>query len=163
MPMLPDSVLNQAEEVITKYRLKARKITLAESCTGGLVASSLTFCAGASDVFERGYVTYSNESKMEMLGVPRDLIREHGAVSEECAQAMATGARTQARADVGLSITGIAGPGGGSEKKPVGLVYIGIATQRDVSVQRFLFEGGRKDVRRQAVMEALDMLLKLSF
>jgi PncC family amidohydrolase len=158
--MLPDDVLKQAEKVITAYRLKARKVALAESCTGGLVSASLTHVAGASDVFERGFVTYSNEAKMELLGVPQKIILEHGAVSNECAEAMAKGARTKARADIGLAITGIAGPGGGSEKKPVGLVYIALADQKSAEARKFNFKGGRQDIRHAAVAEALDWLLE---
>jgi nicotinamide-nucleotide amidase len=158
--MLPDDVLQQAEAVITLYRARARKIALAESCTGGLVSAALTHCAGASDVFERGYVTYSNEGKMEILGVPQKIIRTHGAVSEECAVFMAKGAQRIARADIGLSVTGIAGPGGGSEKKPIGLVFIGLADQRNAEAQKFNFKGGRQDIRHQAVAQALAWLLE---
>jgi PncC family amidohydrolase len=156
--MLTDEILNQAKEVVALYRLKNRKLALAESCTGGLVSAALTYVAGASDVYERGFVTYANEAKMEELGVPPALLRTHGAVSEECALAMAKGAQRIARSDVGLSVTGIAGPGGGSEHKPVGLVYIGLATPRLAETRRFNFKGDRKDIRRDTVKEALAWL-----
>src|SRR5688572_11598780 len=138
--MLNDEILNQAKEVVELYRQKRRKLALAESCTGGLVSAAITYTAGASDVFERGFVTYANEAKMEELGVPPDVFRgpdAPGAVSEECATFMAQGAQRIARADIGLSVTGIAGPGGGSEHKPVGLVYIGLATPKQALTRKF--------------------------
>ncbi|HVY11930.1 MAG TPA: CinA family protein [Alphaproteobacteria bacterium] len=156
--MLPDSALELATEVVRLFQVKSRKMAFAESCSGGLLAAAITYVSGASDVFERGFVTYANEAKHEELKVPSALIRQHGAVSKEVAEAMAKGVRQVARADVGVSITGIAGPTGGSEHKPVGLVYIGIATAKSCEVKRFNFPGGRKDVRGQTVMEALKML-----
>lgn len=156
--MLPDEILKQAEQVVELYRLKNRKLSLAESCTGGLVAAAITSIPGVSNIFERGFVTYANEAKMEMLGVPQDILREHGAVSEECAKAMAEGAKRVARADVGLSITGIAGPDGGTKEKPVGLVYIALATQKKTEAKHFLFEGDRTEIRRQSAVKALSWL-----
>jgi nicotinamide-nucleotide amidase len=156
--MLSDDILEQAKEIVALYRVKARKLTTAESCTGGLVSAAITYVGGASDVFERSFVTYSNEAKIEMLGIAPALLREHGAVSEENARAMAEAARRIARADVGLSVTGIAGPGGGTEKKPVGLVYIGLATQQGSAVRKFNFKGDRKDIRQDTVREALAWL-----
>jgi nicotinamide-nucleotide amidase len=138
------------------YRQSGLKIATAESCTGGLVAASLTAVAGSSDVFERGWVTYSNEAKSESLGVPPDLIADKGAVSLEVAEAMARGALRRSQADVAVSLTGIAGPGGGSAEKPVGLVYIGLARKDGWSqVERCLFAGDRDAVRAQSVARAL--------
>ncbi|MBI3420043.1 MAG: CinA family protein [Proteobacteria bacterium] len=158
--MLPNDVLKQAAQVVALYKIKGRKLALAESCTGGLVAAAITSVSGASDMFERGFVTYANEAKSEEIGVPPALLRAHGAVSEECALAMAKGARSKARADVGLSITGVAGPTGGSDKKPVGLVYIGMACPKGSGVKKFNFKGDRASIRHQAVAEALAWLLE---
>lgn len=140
--------------------LVARRLSLAlaESCTGGLLAARLTAVPGASDFFERGMVTYSNRSKLELLGVPETLLREHGAVSEPVARAMAAGALRAASADVGVGITGIAGPSGGSPEKPVGLVYIALAGALGDVAHRRLFPGDRERVRQQAVQVALEML-----
>ena len=138
------------------YRKKGLKIATAESCTGGLVAASLTAVAGSSDVFERGWVTYSNQAKSESLGVSPALIAEKGAVSEEVAEAMARGALRRAQSDVAVSITGIAGPGGGSDAKPVGLVFIGLARKDGWSqVERCVFPGNRDSVRAHSVSRAL--------
>jgi nicotinamide-nucleotide amidase len=138
------------------YRQNGLKIATAESCTGGLIAATLTAIPGSSDVFERGWVTYSNAAKSENLGVPPDLIAEKGAVSSEVAEAMARGVLRRAQADVAVSVTGIAGPGGGSAEKPVGLVYIGLARKDGWSqVERCEFPGTRDDVRRHAVARAL--------
>ena len=137
-----------------------RKLTIAtaESCTGGLVTKRLTDIAGSSAYMERGVVTYSNKSKEELLSVPTELLNEHGAVSRETAQAMAEGIRWNAKTDLGLSITGIAGPGGGTPSKPVGLVYIGLATPDGVSVKSFNFPGDRAAVRFASSQKALDMV-----
>nr|WP_298684645.1 nicotinamide-nucleotide amidohydrolase family protein [uncultured Dongia sp.] len=138
------------------YRQKGLKIATAESCTGGLVAASLTAVAGSSDVFERGWVTYSNQAKSESLGVPPEIIVDKGAVSTEVAEAMARGALRRSQADVAVSITGVAGPGGGSAEKPVGLVFIGLARKDGWSqVERCLFSGDRDGVRAQSVTRAL--------
>jgi len=134
------------------------RLALAESCTGGLLASRLTAVPGASDFFERGFITYSNRSKQQLLGVPEELLREHGAVSEAVARAMAEGARRQAGADVAVGITGIAGPSGGSPDKPVGLVYIALAGRLGDLVRRGQFPGDRERIRQQAVQVALEML-----
>ena len=138
------------------YRRNGLRIATAESCTGGLMAAALTTIAGSSDVFERGWVTYSNQAKSESLGVPPDLIAEKGAVSPEVAEAMARGALSRSQADVAVSITGVAGPGGGSAEKPIGLVFIGIARRDGWSqVERCLFPGDRGGVRAQSVTRAL--------
>lgn len=143
-------------------RLKAHdfKIVTVESCTGGLLTACLTNVAGSSAYVDRGFVTYSNDSKIEMVGVPAALIDEHGAVSGEVAEAMAQGALKVSAAQIAVSITGIAGPGGGSETKPVGLVYIGMATWEAAKNFQYNFEGSREDVRRQSVEAALALLIK---
>jgi nicotinamide-nucleotide amidase len=140
--------------------LKERGLTvaLAESCTGGLLASRLTDVPGVSAVLERAFVTYANRAKVEELGVGEDLLEEHGAVSGEVAAAMAAGAMAAARADVGVGITGIAGPEGGTAEKPVGLVYVAISGAAGTRVRRNLFPGGRARVRHQATQVALEML-----
>jgi nicotinamide-nucleotide amidase len=140
-------------------RARGWKIVAAESCTGGLIAAACTAIAGSSDWFERGFVTYSNEAKIEMLAVPSDTIAAHGAVSAQTTAAMARGAVRRAPADVAVSITGIAGPGGGSPQKPVGLVYLGVA-RRDGAcrVVRRVFPGVRSEIREAALVEALQML-----
>ncbi len=148
--------------MISGFRDKGLKIATAESCTGGLIAARLTEIPGSSDIFERGFVTYSNQAKTELLGVPAPLIAEHGAVSEEVALAMARGALAQSPADVAIATTGIAGPGGGTAEKPVGLVYIAAARGGGGEyVQRHIFEGDRDSVRLASVKAALALALRL--
>jgi nicotinamide-nucleotide amidase len=155
----------QALSIRVLEACRARKWTLAtaESCTGGLVAGALTEIAGSSDVVDRGFVTYSNPAKMAMLGVPEATLAAHGAVSRPTAEAMAQGALARAGVDLTVSITGIAGPGGGSADKPVGLVHFAAAT-RDRLIHREKRYGdiGRSEVRRLSVIEALSMLLELA-
>ncbi|HET8883378.1 MAG TPA: CinA family protein [Solimonas sp.] len=135
-------------------------LATAESCTGGLIAKQITDLAGSSGWFERGLVTYSNLAKMEMLAVPDAVIARHGAVSGECAAAMARGILRACPVDWGLAVTGIAGPGGGSEDKPVGTVWIAWIRRGDgPQAHRFFFEGSRENVRRQAAQSALEGLL----
>ena len=145
---------------------RARQWTLAtaESCTGGLVAGALTEIAGSSDVVDRGFVTYSNAAKMAMLGVPEALLAAHGAVSRPTAEAMAQGALARAGVDLTVSITGIAGPGGGSADKPVGLVHFAAAAKGGRMIHREKRYGdiGRSEVRRLSMLEALHMLLELA-
>ena len=131
---------------------------MAESCTGGLLAARLTDVPGSSAYFERGFVTYSNASKQELLGVPCELIAEKGAVDEEVARAMAEGARRQAGASIGVGITGIAGPDGGTPEKPVGLVWLAISGSAGDRTRRAQFPGGRERVRFQASQAALEMI-----
>lgn len=138
-------------------RSRGWRVALAESCTGGLATSRLTDVAGSSDYVERGVIAYSNEAKVELLGVPDALIREHGAVSEPVAAAMAAGIRDRARVDVGIGITGIAGPGGGSEAKPVGTVCIAVAGA-ETRVRTFRFPGGREMVKSMSANWAIDLL-----
>jgi len=156
--MFSDEYRYKAFEVLGICRAKGFTLATAESCTGGLIAALLTEIPGSSDVFERGFVTYSNLSKTELLGVPLDLLQTHGAVSHEVAEAMARGALKKSRADIAVSVTGIAGPGGATRDKPVGLVYIAIATRRETTVERNYFYGSRSDVREQALGTALKML-----
>ena len=158
--MFDISLCERAAALIAAYRRRGWKIALAESCTGGLVAGLLTEIAGASDVLERGFVVYSNDSKHELLGVPATTLAEFGAVSEPCALAMALGALRFSRADVSVSVTGIAGPGGGSETKPVGLVYFAAAGPGDrvVAVERRFGDLGRANVRIASLEQALKLL-----
>lgn len=132
----------------------------AESCTGGMIAAALTEIAGSSSVVDRGFVTYSNEAKAEMLGVPMPLIDAHGAVSKPVALAMVEGALAKSRATLAVAVTGIAGPGGGSAEKPVGTVHLAVCRKgRLPRHELHLFQGDRKDVRRQTVQRALELLL----
>lgn len=160
--MSPASFAALAEAVLARHRRAGRKVATAESCTGGMIAAALTEIAGSSDVFERGFVVYSNEAKTELLGVPAELVARHGAVSAEVAAAMATGALSRSRADVALSVTGVAGPGGGSAAKPVGLVFLAAARRGGApQVERHLFEGDRAAVRAASTRRGLEMLLAL--
>ncbi|MBU3638438.1 CinA family protein [Polynucleobacter sp. AP-RePozz3-80-G7] len=136
-------------------------VSLAESCTGGLVSATLTELAGSSAWFERGYITYSNEAKTECLDVPARLIESHGAVSEPVAKAMAEGARINSGSNVAISITGIAGPSGGTTEKPVGTVCFGWATENQTFTKTVHFDGDRQAVRRQATEFALTELIAL--
>jgi len=148
-----------AERLLDDYRRAGLRLATAESCTGGLVAACLTEIAGASHVVERGFVTYSNESKTELLGVPAELLRRHGAVSPETAGAMAEGALARSRADVAVAVTGIAGPGGATPGKPVGLVFLAAARKdATTTVERHVFAGDRRAVRLAAVAAALALL-----
>lgn len=143
-------------------RLKAKKqtLSLAESCTGGLVATMLTDIPGTSAFFKEGWVTYSNEAKMKQLGVPQEVLDAHGAVSEETARFMAQGARREANTDWAISITGIAGPDGGTPEKPVGLVYVAVAGADGTTVKQFHFHGDRQQIRIRSAKNALYSLLK---
>ncbi len=148
-----------AEAVLAACRAAGLRVATAESCTGGLVAAALTEIAGSSDVFERGFVTYSNAAKHEMLGVDAALIAAHGAVSEPVARAMAAGALSHAPADLAVAVTGIAGPGGGSAAKPVGLVWFGAARRgAEARAERHVFPGDRAAVRHAATLRALALL-----
>lgn len=135
-------------------------LVTAESCTGGLVAAAITDISGSSHWFERGFVTYSNQAKTEMIGVPAELIDKHGAVSEPVARAMAEGALLNSRAQISLSITGVAGPGGGTADKPVGLVCFGWSDRVTTVVETKHFKGDRTQVRSQAAQHALRGVLE---
>lgn len=147
------------EETIGKMLIE-RKLTLssAESCTGGLIASTLISYSGISEVFMEGAVTYSNMAKIRRLGVKKDTLDNYGAVSEQVAIEMAKGIANTSETDIGISTTGIAGPGGGTLEKPVGLVYIGICIKGKVYARKYLFDGDRAEVRNKATMCALDMI-----
>lgn len=160
--MIDQDINALAMRVLEACKARGLMLATAESCTGGLVAGALTAIAGSSAVVERGFVTYSNEAKAEMLGVPMALITVHGAVSQPVAEAMAAGALARSRAQISVSVTGVAGPGGGSASKPVGLVHFG--AQRAGGTPRHLERRygdlGREDIRRAAVLDALTLLLE---
>ncbi len=157
--MFDPNTLVLAENVLAACRRRGWRVATAESCTGGLVAAALTAIAGASDVVERGLVTYSNAAKMELLGVPAETIVAHGAVSAETAAAMAQGAVARAGVNLAVSVTGVAGPGGGTPQKPAGLVYLGIARKDGTTrVERRIFPGDRTAVRAAALRLALEIL-----
>ncbi|MEE9257018.1 MAG: CinA family protein [bacterium] len=137
---------------------KKWRLTTAESCTGGLIGHRITNVAGSSNYYERGFITYSNEAKREILGVPEKVLIDHGAVSDPCARAMAEGARRAAGAEAGLAVTGIAGPGGGTPEKPVGTVFMAVSLPSGTRSGRFLFEGGRIEVKERTSEAALEML-----
>lgn len=162
--LLPKELVTLAERVIAENVAAGRRIALAESCTGGLVTAALSEVPGSSAVLDRGYVTYSNEAKHEMLGVAPDIMDTFGAVSIAVAWAMARGAIERSRADIVVAITGVAGPGGGSEQKPVGTVVFARAVRGGVpedyhSELRHFEQGSRADVRLQAALVALELLL----
>ena len=143
------------QQLAAKLTEKGWMLATAESCTGGMIAAACTDLAGSSQWFDRGFVTYSNEAKTEMLGVPAELIAKHGAVSEEVVRAMAEGAIRHSRAQVSIAVTGIAGPGGGSEEKPVGTVWVGWGVNSFIHTQRMQFAGKRPAVRTATVIHAL--------
>jgi nicotinamide-nucleotide amidase len=154
----------KAAHVLKVFRARGLKLATAESCTGGLVAGALTEIAGSSDVVDRGFVTYSNAAKEAMLGVPAATLKRFGAVSAETAAAMAAGALEHSEADITVAITGIAGPGGGSKQKPVGLVHFAAASRdgRRLALQRSFGKIGRRRVRERSVAEALALLEALA-
>ena len=161
--VLGDYLFSRRDETLAQVvgeRLRFRHETLAtaESCTGGLLAGRITETPGSSAYFREGLVTYANEAKMARLGVPASLLEAHGAVSEEVACAMASGVRQLAGTTYGIGITGIAGPDGGSEEKPVGLVYLALAEEHAVTARRFVFPGDRSFIRTLSVNSALDLL-----
>ncbi|MBV8121432.1 MAG: CinA family protein [Alphaproteobacteria bacterium] len=157
--MFEAETLTLAQSVLDACRARGWHLATAESCTGGLVAGALTAIAGSSDVVERGFVTYSNEAKSQLLGVPHETIAANGAVSAETAAAMAQGAVARAPVDLAISVTGVVGPGGGSAAKPVGLVIFGVARRdRSYRTERHVFAGDRTAVRQAAVRVALQLL-----
>jgi nicotinamide-nucleotide amidase len=152
-----------AARVLDLCRARSLKIATAESCTGGLVAAALTAIPGSSDVVERGFVTYSDAAKQAMVDVPAAVLAAHGAVSRHTAEAMARGALARSGADLAVAVTGIAGPGGGSAEKPVGLVHFAAARgDRTVHCEKRFGDIGRADVRRRSVVEALGLLAQLA-
>jgi nicotinamide-nucleotide amidase len=157
---IDEALVGKAAALLEACRLRGETIVTAESCTGGLVAATLTAVPGSSDVFERGFVTYANAAKSEMLHVPYWLIERHGAVSEDVARAMAGGALTHSQASLAVAVTGIAGPDGGTPDKPVGLVYFA-ALRRDSPIidEKVLFgDLGRAEIRRRSVETAIALL-----
>jgi nicotinamide-nucleotide amidase len=158
------SLAEQAAALLALCRSGALRIVTAESCTGGLIAATLTDVAGSSDVFERGFVTYSNAAKQAMLGVPAETLRDFGAVSRETAEAMVAGALAHSPADLAVSITGIAGPGGATPGKPVGLVHLAAAARHGRARHHECQFGdiGRTGVRQASVAQALTMLYELA-
>lgn len=160
MSLFPNDVTNLSESLLAACRSRGLKIATAESCTGGLIAAALTEIAGSSDVVDRGFVTYSNAAKMAMLGVADATLAAHGAASKDTALEMARGALAHSLADLAVAVTGIAGPGGGSPEKPVGLVHIAVATGDLAQHAECRFgDIGREEVRMETVRTALRMLL----
>jgi nicotinamide-nucleotide amidase len=158
--MYADALTRKAGQLLASCRDKGITIAAAESCTGGLLCGLLTEIPGSSAVFERGYVTYSNQAKIESLGVAKTLIEKHGAVSSEVALAMAKGTLRHSTATLAVAITGIAGPPSGDpSEKPVGLVYIAVATPKSASCEKYSFIGDRTGIRLQSVDKALDMMI----
>ena len=161
--MFSPALLSLAEAVLGDARAKGLRIATAESCTGGLIAGLLTEIPGSSDVVERGFVTYSNQAKEEMLGVPGELLVAHGAVSEAVARAMAEGVLKHSRAQIAVAVTGIAGPGGGTAQKPVGLVHIAACREGGATLHEEHRFGdiGRSNVRLKTVEAALKLLREM--
>lgn len=161
--MLPDTLVERAGRLVAELTRAGLTLATAESCTGGLIAACVTEVAGASEVLERGFVTYSNAAKVELLGVPAEVIARQGAVSAPVAEAMAAGALAHSAADLAVAVTGVAGPGGGTEVKPVGLVFLGGARRGASPMsERHLFSGDRRAIRLAAVAAAFDLIAKLA-
>jgi PncC family amidohydrolase len=153
--LIDENVLKKVSNYLIDKKLT---VAIAESCTGGLIAHTLTNISGSSKFFERSIVSYSNNSKIELLEVPENLIKEYGAVSEHVAKAMATGIRKKSNVDIGLATTGIAGPTGGTKEKPVGLVYISLSTKKDIIIKKFIFKEDRIGNKTAACNAALKLL-----
>jgi nicotinamide-nucleotide amidase len=162
--MLDEELGNRATALLDLCKSKHLMVVTAESCTGGLVAAALTNIEGSSAVIDRGFVTYTNDAKQQMIGVPEATIEQHGAVSRETAEAMARGALAHAAADLAVSVTGIAGPSGGTSSKPVGLVHFAAASRsgRLIHQERKFGDVGRTEVRRKSVLQAMAMLTELA-
>ena len=163
MTVMDTEIEALARKVIETYAAKGLTVATAESCTGGLIAGALTEISGSSAVVDRGFVTYSNDAKMDLLGVDPVIIRAHGAVSEQTARAMAWGALNHAPVDCAVAVTGVAGPGGGTTDKPVGLVHFGGARHGMAIIsEHHVFDGDRAAVRRATVVNALGIFLRLA-
>tara|TARA_Y100001936_G_C15780706_1_gene511229 strand:- start:9 stop:497 length:489 start_codon:yes stop_codon:yes gene_type:complete len=157
--MLTNKIITHAIKTIEICKKADLKLSTVESCTGGLITAYLTSVSGSSDVVDRGFTTYSNEAKNELVGVPLETIKRYGAVSEQVAQAMAEGGLKNSVSDIVISVTGIAGPGGGTKEKPVGLVHFGCATRlNDTLTFQNVFEGDREEVRSKTVLMALKLV-----
>jgi PncC family amidohydrolase len=148
------------EELSLLLVSKSMILATAESCTGGLISAAITDRAGSSAVFDRGFITYTNQSKMDLLGVSPNTLAQHGAVSEETAKEMAIGALKHSHAQISVAVTGIAGPTGGTPQKPVGLVYIAIADKSGADATKNIFEGNRTAIRQATVEKALELLIE---
>ncbi|KNY17747.1 damage-inducible protein CinA [Shinella sp. SUS2] len=164
MSIWPKDIEEAAQTIVTDFAARGLLIATAESCTAGLIAGAITEISGSSNVFDRGFVTYSNEAKREMIGVANATLKAHGAVSRPTAIEMAEGAIGNSGANISVAVTGIAGPGGGSEEKPVGLVHLAAARRGHATLHREMRYGdiGRSAVRLATVRTALDMLIELS-
>lgn len=159
--MIDLAAIEAATDLLERLRARGLRLATAESCTGGLIAAALTHVAGSSDVLDRGFVTYSNDAKSELLGVPAELIVACGAVSEPVARRMAQGALERSSADIAVSVTGVAGPGGGSAEKPVGTVWFGLARRGGTErTERLVFDGDRGAVRLATVRHAFTLILR---
>ena len=156
--MVWKDINKESRVLIDKLKLLSFKISAAESCTGGLLSSAIVNNSGVSDVFERSFITYSNEAKINILKINDNIIEEFGAVSKQTAYHMALSLVNNFSAEVGIGITGIAGPNGGSKNKPVGLVWIGFGTKKNISTKKILFSGNRLDIRLNATHESLKEL-----
>jgi PncC family amidohydrolase len=154
--LIDENVLKKVSNLLKEKKLK---VATAESCTGGLIAHTLTNISGSSDYFERGIVSYSYRAKIELLDVSENILKDYGAVSEQVARAMAEGIRTKSKVDIGMATTGIAGPTGGTKEKPVGLVYIAISTSNKTEVKKFLFSDSRIQNKESTSNAALKILL----
>ena len=152
--------MSKVSNIIKKLKRKKLKIAIAESCTGGMLSSTLTSVSGSSKVFTLGLVTYSNQSKNHVLKVPKQIIRKHGAVSMQCCLSMLNNLSKISKSNIAVSITGIAGPSGGSKQKPVGLVYVGIKKGNKIKIHKYLFKNkGRSYIQKAAVNKSLELIL----
>ncbi|WP_205934887.1 CinA family protein [Rhizobium leguminosarum] len=163
MSLFPQDIVSAAEAIIRDFTVAGLMVSTAESCTGGLIAGALTEISGSSAVIDRGFVTYTNSAKMEMLGVQAETLLRFGAVSEETARQMVHGALFRSRAEIAVAVTGIAGPGGGSAEKPVGLVHLAARSRAGVLIHRKMLYGdiGRSEVRLATIRTALEMVRSL--
>lgn len=158
---MSEAIEDIVKQIATLLVQRGEKLCTAESCTGGLIAKTLTDLAGSSDWFERGFVTYSNQAKTDMLSVPAAVIESYGAVSEPVANAMVSGALKHSMAQYAIAVTGVAGPGGGSEDKPVGTVWIGLGSAKQIVAKKYLFAGDRDAVRQATLQMALNGLKQM--
>tara|TARA_B110000967_G_scaffold5045_1_gene4988 strand:- start:1213 stop:1680 length:468 start_codon:yes stop_codon:yes gene_type:complete len=153
--------MNKFKQIVSKLSIKKMNLSVAESCTGGMLAQSITSVSGASKVFSFGIVTYSNQSKIKYLKVPSKIIKKFGSVSEECCYSMVNNLSEISKAKINLAITGVAGPNGGTKKKPVGLVYIAIKKNKKIKVNKYLFKNkNRNKIRKNSVLKALELIKK---
>ena len=151
--------MNKVSNLIKKLKRRKLKIAVAESCTGGMLSSAITSVSGSSKVFAMGLVTYSNQAKTSILKVPKQIIKKHGAVSTQCCSSMVSNLSKISKSNICVSITGIAGPGGGSKKKPVGLVYVGIKKSNKITIKKYLFKDkGRYYIQRATVSKSLSLI-----